>query len=50
MRFRLALFLSATAATFAVGTAAASADSSYGDKAVAHRQGAALERAPAGDG
>jgi hypothetical protein len=35
MRFRLALFVSATAATLAVGTAAASADNSYGDKAVA---------------
>ena len=35
MRFRLVLFLSALAATFAVGTTASLADSSYGDKAVA---------------
>ena len=35
MRFRLALFTSALAATLAVGTAAASADGGFGDKAVA---------------
>jgi hypothetical protein len=35
MRFRLALFSSALAATMVVGTAAASADGGYGDKAVA---------------
>ena len=35
MRFRLALFSSALAASLAVGTAAASADGGFGDKAVA---------------